>query len=357
MGQNILGCLHNLDRVALAAVCDPDESALRRVMAETGAPGHADYRRMIEVEKPNLVYIASPNHAHEEQARFVLGRGLPLVLQKPMAHTLAGCHAVMEAWRARRTFFHVGFELRLTRMFRRVKALIDEGRIGEVRDVSANYYTGLWPTWAQREGGWKYRREGSGGMFAEKLCHSIDLFRHFSGSEFSEVTAYAPDRPIVPWFEITDNCHAIFRLRNGGTARITFSFTRAAAIPFDPGPANYDPDEREGHAYDFTVIGTRGSLFLNVEKKFLTLVRHDAPGSAFHPHVDLLEDFSVYRSNKELYHDNEGELRTVADLIRSGGNSPVDPEDAFRSMEAVFKAQESLDARRTVAFEPHSPAQ
>lgn len=352
MSDNILDSLPRINGLELVAVVEPRDDRRQAIAAKYHVQAFSDYGHMLSEarDKIDLVYIASPNEVHESQATAAIQAGLAIILQKPIAINQAGADAIIKAWQAKKTFLYVGFELRLSRMFCRVKDLIDEGRIGNVRDVAVNYYAGLWPVWFEHDGGWKYTRKGAGSMFAEKLCHSIDLMRHWSGQEFVEVTAYAPSSPIVPYFEIADNLHAIFRLSGGATGRISFSFTRASAVRFDPGPANFDPDERQGHSYDFSVIGDKGSIWLNVDRKFLTLVTHQMRKGQFTPSLERVEDFSSFTSNKDLYHDNESELQCVVDRLSAGEDPPIMPMDSYRSMLGAYRAQQSLDEGRTIAF-------
>jgi predicted dehydrogenase len=78
----------------LIAIADPAPAAAA-VATEHGAAFHADYNRMFGCERLDGVIIAAPNHLHEATAIAAAGRGLPMLVEKPIATDLAGADRLL----------------------------------------------------------------------------------------------------------------------------------------------------------------------------------------------------------------------------------------------------------------------
>src|SRR5262249_10420060 len=90
--------------------------------------------------------VCTPPVSHLPLARMVLPWGSHLFIEKPVAAESAGVADVLTAAAAQRTLVLVGANLRFFRPLQRVKALVDEGRIGRVLSVRAQcgFYLPSW---------------------------------------------------------------------------------------------------------------------------------------------------------------------------------------------------------------------
>jgi predicted dehydrogenase len=79
----------------LVGVADPGPSAVTDL--PDGVPGCDDFRAMIEETSPSAVIIAAPNQAHAEIALHCLERGIPVLIEKPIAATLDDAAAIVDA--------------------------------------------------------------------------------------------------------------------------------------------------------------------------------------------------------------------------------------------------------------------
>ena len=73
---------------ALAAVADPDAAALDSRVERRGAPGFADPLAMIDEAELDAVVIAAPTTAHVPLALAAIERGIPVLVEKPLAATV-----------------------------------------------------------------------------------------------------------------------------------------------------------------------------------------------------------------------------------------------------------------------------
>lgn len=104
----VIGLTHdhvwgNLDHLAaqkdgqLAAVADPHQPLLDRVEKNYGCPTYLDYGEMVERERPDAVYVFTDNAQGAELSAWAASRGLHVMVEKPMAASLAGAERMIDA--------------------------------------------------------------------------------------------------------------------------------------------------------------------------------------------------------------------------------------------------------------------
>ncbi len=125
--------------IRLVAVADPDPKGRERVIQATGAPrGYADWRDLLAKEKPDLVSIAM-RHAdsHAEIALACLKSGAHLYLEKPFVRSPDEADAVLSAAQKHQRRVAVAHTMRMTPAVRSLKVAIENGRIGQLRELRA----------------------------------------------------------------------------------------------------------------------------------------------------------------------------------------------------------------------------
>jgi predicted dehydrogenase len=87
------------DGVRLVAGADTDPAALERFRGVLGADTFvtADYRELLARPEIGAVFVATPDHLHEEHAVAALKAGKHVYLEKPMAITVTGCDRILRA--------------------------------------------------------------------------------------------------------------------------------------------------------------------------------------------------------------------------------------------------------------------
>ena len=89
MGANHARVYAEIDGVELAAVADTDAPRLDAATRGREARGYSDYRRMMAEERIDLLTVAVPTRAHLDVTADVIARGVALLVEKPLAATLA----------------------------------------------------------------------------------------------------------------------------------------------------------------------------------------------------------------------------------------------------------------------------
>jgi predicted dehydrogenase len=147
IGAYHLASIRKLEEQGLArlvGVADPTAERfpdLKREFESRGVRWHLDYRDMLRGESDlDAVTIATPIPFHGEMTLACLKRGVFVNLEKPPVPLVQQLDALIEADAAHRVT--VGFQMILSRCVQRMKQLIVEGAIGEIRSIRVG---GCWP--------------------------------------------------------------------------------------------------------------------------------------------------------------------------------------------------------------------
>jgi hypothetical protein len=120
----------------------------------------------------DTIDVATPNHLHAEVALAALRAGKDVLLEKPMATTVADCDALLAAERETGRLVSVGHELRQSAQWGRIKALIDEDAIGDPLFLGIDLFRNFYRSGAA---GWRYDRARVGSWMLEEAVHYFDL--------------------------------------------------------------------------------------------------------------------------------------------------------------------------------------
>src|SRR5205814_2329803 len=123
-----------IDNVEIVAVADPDDkgraAAAERLKARNA---YADYRTMLDREKPQLVSVADRHlDQHRDMVVACAQAGASIFLEKPMARTLAEADEMVKACETHHVKLAIAHQTRYSPRLVRVRELIDSGRLGDV---------------------------------------------------------------------------------------------------------------------------------------------------------------------------------------------------------------------------------
>ena len=189
------------------AIADISAERMARFNAKfkLAAEAHADYRELLARDDLDAVLICSPNHLHTEHALAAFAAGKHVLLQKPMALTLADCDSIIAAAEKADKVLQVGLVYRYSTLFRTMAEIIQSGRIGKPALAWCHEFRVPFPIGRDRE--WRYSQERAGGSLVEKDCHHFDLFQWMLGALPARVHAFGgqmavrvggPVKPGVP---------------------------------------------------------------------------------------------------------------------------------------------------------------
>jgi predicted dehydrogenase len=230
VGAGAIGSLHarlvaESRRCELVGVADPSPAA-RELAQQLGSSWIADYVELLDAALLDAVIVAVPNKLHEAVALECLSRGLPVLLEKPIADTIEAAQRIVAASERWGVPVLVGHHRRHSPDMMAARRLVADGELGTI--VAAN---GIWMAKkpdAYFEAAW--RRQPGGGLFLINLIHEIDCLRYVMGNVAS-VQAIASNA--VRGFEVEDTLAIALRFDGGALATIVMSDSTPASWFWD----------------------------------------------------------------------------------------------------------------------------
>jgi UDP-N-acetyl-2-amino-2-deoxyglucuronate dehydrogenase len=131
VGHTHAAALAALADSQFAAVCDRNADRAQGFAAQYGVTPYTDVRQMVEREKLEVVLVCTPHPAHAAPAVAAMQAGAHVLVEKPMATSLADCDAMMAAAQTSGVLLSVISQRRLYAASQRVKSAIDAGKIGQ----------------------------------------------------------------------------------------------------------------------------------------------------------------------------------------------------------------------------------
>ena len=239
-GRHVYGAYasRHPNRLRFVAVADPDEQRRHRFGEEHTIPlsrRFGDWPEMLAAEIAPACVIATPDRHHADPAIAALERGLHVLLEKPVAHTLEDSGRVLEAARGGPGRLTVGHVLRYTPFFFTLNRLVGSGRLGDLVTVEHREDVPYWHmAHSFVRGNWA-RTAGATPMIVQKCCHDFDLLAW-------NLEAAAPGTRVTRMQSFGSLLH--FRPENaprGATCRCVDPCPAAPGCPFDARRLYLDP--------------------------------------------------------------------------------------------------------------------
>lgn len=179
----ILPALRTIPDATVVAVASSRLQSARRAADEFGVgAAYDDWRSMLETHRPDLVCIATPTALHAPMTLAAVEVGAHVLCEKPMALDRHEAKAMLAAAEGGGRVHMIDHELRFNPNRRKVKELIDDGVVGQVRHVELVNVTSNFADPASRpEGDWLSSLAMGGGRLGASGSHQIDLMRWWFG--------------------------------------------------------------------------------------------------------------------------------------------------------------------------------
>ena len=192
MGRAIVkALLRQSERLIVRGLFDPDKRSVKAALDSCcpGAKVYRDYRSLIVSSDIDWVMIASWNCFHCEHAISAFKAGKDVFCQKPLATNLEDCLAMYRAWKKSGRMFYIGYTLRYSPHYRKIKELLDNRVIGDI--ISMEYNETLdFNHGGYIMGDWRRLTKYAGTHLLEKCSHDIDLANWMVGFDASRVASF-----------------------------------------------------------------------------------------------------------------------------------------------------------------------
>ncbi len=318
IGAGLIGMKH-VELLArdgtLAAVVDPTEAG-PAAAARFGCAHFADVETCLAAMTPDGAVVATPNHTHVPLAQVLVGAGVPVLIEKPIADASGTAKELVEFAKARAVALLVGHHRRHNPLIKAAKEVIEGGQLGRLTMIDAKFW--LYKPDGYFDQTWR-TKAGAGPVFIN-LIHDIDILRHLCG-DIVDVQSFRSNG--ARGHEVEDTTAAILRFENGALGTVSVSDTTVA-------PWSWEFTAGENPAYPhvpgaaYKIGGTEASLSV----PDLVMWRHSGEKSWWAPIEQTRVPFDETDPlNAQINHFYE--------VIEGRADPLVSGEEATKSLEVI----------------------
>jgi phthalate 4,5-cis-dihydrodiol dehydrogenase len=216
--KQIMPSLMSHPHVRITAGADLRPEARARFAADLGAATYDSVEALCDSPDVDAVYIATPHQWHAQHAVAAAERGKHIIVEKPMALTLATCDAMIEAADRNGVYIVVGHTHSYDAPIMKMREIIRSGELGPMSMINTWNYTNFLYRPRRPE---ELRTDQGGGIIYNQLPHQVDMVRLLGGGQVRSVRSRAwvldPSRP-------TEGSHITFlEFEDGSAASMVFS--------------------------------------------------------------------------------------------------------------------------------------
>lgn len=328
-------------RTQLCAVVDPTPAS-RAFAQGQGVPHFSGLEELFANAAkgggavPDGVILATPNHLHVPGALTCAEHGVPALIEKPVADTLASGRGLAEALAKNVVPMLVGHHRRHSSTLQRARRTIQSGELGRIVTVmgSAQFYK---PDSYFEQGAW--RSQPGGGPILINLIHEMDNLRYLCG-ELESVHAIASNT--VRNFAVEDSAVMTLKFTSGALGTFTLSDTVAS-------PRSWEQTSGENTAYPrypaedcYFIAGTKGSLAVPTMRTWRYAEGGGEPGWW----TPFVEDMLPLQAVDPL----AAQLDHFCDVIDGKVTPVITVADALQSLLTVEAIRQSIATGQTVAL-------
>lgn len=325
LGAGRIGKIHAANVAAnpnarLIAVADPYASAAQALAGALGADAMTDCEAAIDRDDVDAIVIGTPTNTHIQLMMRAVRQGKAVLCEKPIDLDLLKSQAAAEEIESLKGRVMLAFNRRFETTFAEMRAAIDAGDIGEVRQVIiSSRDPGLAPE--------DYIKH-SGGIFRDMTIHDLDIGRWLLGEEPVQLTAIG-SRLIDPAMmeKYDDYDTAMVQMQTASGKQCHINNCRQAV---------YGYDQR------IEVFGSKGMLQMD-NLRPTTIRRWSADVTDAR---EPLLNFFLERYQQAY----KSELDAFVGALVDGKPLPVTPNDGLQALRLAEAAVESVRTGRAVAL-------
>jgi predicted dehydrogenase len=302
--------------VRVAAVCRQDVDAARAFAREHGGNAYADWRAVLDDPSVDVALIATPHHLHAEMTIAAARAGKHILLEKPMAPTVAECDAINATVREAGVHLMVGHVMHFALPCLVAKEIIDKGEIGRPV-LGSSWLIKLWMEANRRP--WHLTPKTGGGMLLTAGIHALDRLVWLMDGKVEAVSAMAGT--FFHDQEADDTALMLLRFADGRVGQV-------ASVGYGDGGVGFAMD----------LVCTAGTLRLDFDHGVSV-----GRGGAWTPVANSLEPDWMQRAVAR-------EWQAMAAVVRGDIPNPVDGSYARDLVACIEAARQAEQSRREVAL-------
>ena len=324
ISKNHFEAIDKIDGLELVAVSDTDPERAKAAGTQWNVPYFTSYERMLAESKADVVAIATPSGLHPEQGVAAAKAGRHVVMEKPMAISLTGADALVQACDKAGVQLFVVKQNRLNPPIQLLKRAVDRNRFGRIYMASCTVHWAR-PQEYYDQAPWRGTWEFDGGAFMNQASHYVDLIQWLMGPVESVMAKTAT---LARRIETEDSGIAILKFRSGalGTIEVTM-------LAY--------PRNLEG---SLTILGEKGSA--KIGGTAVNKIEHWE--FADHDDDDKLVESSNTNPPNVYGLGHQGYYRNVLAVLRGEAKPDTDGRAGRKSLELILGIYESAKTGREV---------
>jgi predicted dehydrogenase len=223
----ISGPLSSLPDVEIVAISDAPEKAIHSFAKGksqmAGVRPYADYRKMLDAERPDVVAVTNTNGNRAAGVVAAAERKFHVIAEKPLATSRADLNRVKKAVLESGVKISMLLPMRYSPPYLALKQIVSSGEIGEVIQVSSqkSYKLGSRPEWFTRQ-------QTYGSTIIWIGPHMIDLMRWAAGRDFRSAASFMGRVGFAGLGDMETTTTTSFLMDNGGTATLHMDYCQPA---------------------------------------------------------------------------------------------------------------------------------
>lgn len=284
---------------------------------------HVDLDTMLADRNLHAVAICSYPHQHADHIVAAARAGKHLIIEKPIALSLADSRRAAAAVKAAGVKTCVCFEVRYSSQFLAIKAVIDAGLLGKLHYGEVDYYHGIGPWYGQFR--WNTTRESGGSSLLSAGCHAMDALLLCMGGEVESVTSQTTGsaNQIFAQYQYPTTSVSVLRFANGALGKV------ASVI-----------DCLQPYYFHTHLVGSEGSV---LDNKF------HSSRLGVDKHAWSTLSMKMVDSGDVSDHPYQTQFQAFFEALERDAAMPLTSlEEAFRSHLAVLAADVSAREHRSV---------
>lgn len=314
-----------IEGARLVAVCDIVAERAQALAERYGVPAYTEMSEMLETHKPDLAAILTESGRHAAHAITAAQHGVHVMVEKPMALTLADADDMIETCDRAGVKLFVVKQNRFNRPVVKLREALEAGRFGKLIMGTVRV---RWcrPQAYYDQASWRGTWALDGGVLTNQASHHVDMLEWMMGDV---VSVFAVTRTALADIEAEDTAAVVLKFANGALGIV--EATTATR-----------PKDLEG---SISILGEGGSVEIGgfaVNHMKTWQFQDEQPGDA-----EVFEQYSVnppdvYGFGHRAYYEH-----AVA-ALRDGGPNLVDGLEGRRSLELITAIYESVETGQEV---------
>jgi len=317
MGRIHLRVLMDIPGVELVGVADPDIETARLAAQKYGVPVFSDYQKLIAEKKPQAVVIATPTRFHKEITLAAIEQGAHVLVEKPIAATVADAEKMIAAAEEAKVVLAVGHIERFNPAVLELKRRIDLGELGRVFVIHARRQSPF------------PRRITDVGVASDLATHELDMMRYFAGSNVISLSAEVSQ--VLPHPPLEDIVFGLLRFENGVLGILDVNWVTPTTVR------------------ELAITGERGMFIVNYLSQELFF--HENPASTNTSNGSTW-DFSVTAGHMTRFQivrrePMRSELDAFIEAVQKGQRPVVDGRDGLEALKLALQIASYLKVEKT----------